>query len=298
MPTPGLSLAGFLTDPSLAINHLRHHCKPPANITDAQLLATWQAAKAALGTPFPSAGSANPQPIPASMQPHISNLMSQAWVQERFQGMCVTQQAVGLPIPEFKIVEIDPLLAFQVTVDTDRSSSNCGGLNRQPTEAELLETCLPSVYPTQNFFQSTVNNQSRSVIIKTRNHNLQMDHWGVFTPPGSPAFAGVTFRVSFPFVHVVRLNGRCYLFNGYHRAYGCRMAGATHVPCIFREVSNARDAGINPDAGTFDEQLLTSADPPTLAHFTQGRALAVDLRQWSRVLHVTWEQYAVPDEYD
>lgn len=39
---------------------------------------------------------------------------------------------------------------------------------------------------------------------------------GVSTPglPPPPNMAGAAFRVSLPFVHVVKFNGRCYLLNG------------------------------------------------------------------------------------
>ena len=75
-----------------------------------------------------------------------------------------------------------------------------------------------------------------------------------------------------------------------------RNAGATHIPCLVRDVNDAGAAGIRNNGSTFTEDLLTSGNPPTLAHFTQGRAYDVNLKQKIRVLHVSWSDYVVPIE--
>src|SRR5208282_2577442 len=108
------------------------------------------------------------------------------------------------------------------------------------------------------------------------------------------SIAGIQFHSSMPFVHVVRYNGRCYLHNGFHRTVGVRKAGATHVPCILRDVNTISEVGI--DGDTFPVHLMESANPPTVGHFTQNRAWSVTLRNYSRILHVSWAEYMVPDE--
>jgi hypothetical protein len=92
----------------------------------------------------------------------------------------------------------------------------------------------------------------------------------------------------------MRFNGRCYLSNGFHRVVGARLAGASHVPCLVRDIVNSSELGLN--AGTFDLALLESADPPTVGHYTQKRALLVQLRATQRVLHISWADYAVVNE--
>ncbi len=130
--------------------------------------------------------------------------------------------------------------------------------------------------------------------MRSRNLNVHLSAAGLF-PAGDNTAAGIIFGLSVPLVHVVRLNGRCYLHNGFHRVYGARMAGATHVPCVFRDVPDEASAGIAPP-GTFDRMLLESANPPTLAHFTNGSAHVVQLRAITRVLHISWAEYAMPTE--
>lgn len=114
-------------------------------------------------------------------------------------------------------------------------------------------------------------------------------------PAGDYTAAGIIFGQGAPPVHVVRLNGACYLHNGFHRVYGAKLAGASHVPCVFRDVLDPAMAGINPP-GTFDLTTFQGVNPPSVGHFTLGRALDVTLRAMSRVLHISWAQYVIPIE--
>lgn len=95
-------------------------------------------------------------------------------------------------------------------------------------------------------------------------------------------------------VDEARHNGRHYLHNGFHRCLALRRAGATHAPCILRDVPDHAAVGIH--GGTFSPPLLESANPPTLGHFTQGRAYDVQLKNVARYLHVSWAEYVVADE--
>jgi hypothetical protein len=42
--------------------------------------------------------------------------------------------------------------------------------------------------------------------------------------------------------------------------------------------------------------LLESNNPPTVSHFTLGRAHAVTLRATTRILHLSWAEYGMYDE--
>lgn len=277
MPSAGLSLVGFMNQQH-AINHLRQACIPTID-TDAALLAEWTAAAVRLGAAVANAGQ--PQVLPVSDQQYVQQFLTTPWIAQYFQGPWA-----GATV---QMVEIAPLLAYQFTVDLDRSAHHCSHLSNPPTEQELLPCALPLAPSTENF---TVYQNPQSMVIKSRSLNLQTTAQGMF----NAAFAGIQFGVSLPFLHVVRLNGRCYLHNGFHRAVGMARAGATHAPCILRDVATAAEAGIREDGWTFPLTLMESANPPTLSHFVTGRAHPVQLRAVSRVLHVSWSEYAIPDE--
>lgn len=278
MPTTGLSLVGFIADQQQAINHLRFACCPAVD-TDQALIAEWQAARARLGPPIASAGNPNMQPLPAAQDPYMQ-AMTQAWAQRGVQMW---------PGATFQLIEIEPLLAYQFHVDTARSAHHCGGLANPPSVDDLMPICLPQ-NPTPERFQAWPGPQS--AMLRSEGLNLVMLDRGVL----KTTFMGIVFGPALPFLHVVRHNGRCYLHNGFHRAVGARAAGATHIPCVLRDVPDHASVGIRDDGSTFNATLLESNDPPTIGHFAQGRAHPVLIRSMSRILHVSWADYVIPNE--
>ena len=129
-------------------------------------------------------------------------------------------------------------------------------------------------------------------MVKAKSLNVRLVQQGFMQQDGK---LFVQIGVTPPFAQVVRFNGRCYLLNGYHRTVGAAQAGATHIPCIFRDVASALEAGVNPPE-TFPLGLLESNNPPTLGHFANGLAYAAQLKSVSRYMHVSWDEHVIPDE--
>jgi hypothetical protein len=86
------------------------------------------------------------------------------------------------------------------------------------------------------------------------------------------------------------------VINGHHRVLALRQAGATHVPCVFLEVTDYTRLGTRGGYESFERDVLESADAPTCAHFAPERAYPVVLRELRRVIHVTWSQYILPTD--
>lgn len=278
MPTSGISLVGFM-DQATALAHLQEVCVP-TNSDPGVLLAEWQRATAALGAPFLNAGQPAIQTFTPPYDAHIAQLSALPWI---------SPYLAANPGAEFRLIEIDPLLAYQATVDKERSSHHCNGLTIPPSMAEMLSICLPLSAPSDAF---TIQNGplGQSMLLRSRSLNLIVSAQG-FVGVGT---IGIQFIHKLPLAHVVRYNGRCYLHNGFHRALGLRAAGATMMPCLFRDVSTPAEVGIHP--GTFQLSLLESANPPTVGHFTQGRGYPVALRALSKIIHVSWAEHVVPEE--
>ena len=276
MPSPGLSLVGFL-DQQSAITHLRSACVL-ADDSDLALQAEWSAAKAKLGPAVSNAGTPDIQPLPAAGVAHVASLTQQPWVQQALQHQGALLGA------SFQLVEIEPLLAFQFTVDATRSAHHNGGLPGKPSNDELLSICLPLQQAVE---QIQIQQAPGSMMLTSRSLNLRMLAQGFL----NGAFLGMHVGLALPFVHVVRHNGRCYLHNGFHRAVGLRARGVTHVPCVLRDVPDHQSIGLVP-GGTFDAALMESTDPPTLGHFTNGNAHQVTLKSYHRTLHISWAEYA------
>jgi hypothetical protein len=289
MPMPGLSLVGFL-EQAEAIKHLRFGCVPAnPNVTDADLIAEWDGARVGLGAPFANAGNPDIQDLPVAF---VAAFEATPWI------AAALPQFVGPH--ELRLVEIDPLLAYQIIVDTDRSAHHCQGLATPPTEQQLLDVCLPTALPVPTPANlSPITQTTQSMALTTPNLNLINVTHGLFdiVMGGVPTkIGGVRIHESLPFMHVVRLNGRCFLHNGYHRAFGLRAMGATHIPCVFRDVASYEQAGVKTDGTTLAQPVFETGNPPTVAHFTQGRAHDVRIRRASRIIHVAWSQYTMPAE--
>lgn len=286
MPIRGLSLFGFLgeTEAISYLKNVRPETVPPP--TDAALKAEWTAAQATLGSPPKNFGSPDIQPLPpgGAGAAYITSLRQQPWVTGSLQSPIYNNAS-------FNMIEIDPLLAYQFHIDMDRSDFHCGKLSTPPTTDELLALCLPMTPPSEQYQISVQNN---SAIIRARSLNLQLGPRGSLNPPENTAF-GILLTVPLSFVHVTRFNGRCYLHNGYHRVYGAKKAGASHIPAILRDSSDAQDAGIRDDGGTFRQVLLESDKPPTLAHLAPAIAYEMELKSVHRIITITWTDHVVPD---
>jgi hypothetical protein len=111
-----------------------------------------------------------------------------------------------------------------------------------------------------------------------------------------PNVFGVQVGWSLPFVHVVKLNNKYILHNGYHRTYGSAVAGVKYVPCLLHDVQDEQSAGIAADGSTFPGATMWSANPPTMAHFAQARAFDVQIRSATRIIQINWSQHTMLDE--
>ncbi len=60
------------------------------------------------------------------------------------------------------------------------------------------------------------------------------------------------------------------------------------------DVTEPKDVGNR--TGHFDLGLMQSVNPPTMGHFTQGRATTVELRAASRIIHVSWAEHVIYEE--
>ena len=280
MPTNGLSLVGFMAEDA-ALNHLKIACVPNAGVDDAALLVDHAAAQKKLGPPTQNAGACQSAIIPPT-HPHIQALLTG----HHAQGA----HAMLASGADFRWIEVDPLLAFQHTVDLDRSAHHCHVMTGQPpTEDELFKVCLPLEQTSDSYHGSVLET---SAVIRSRSLNLNIvSHGGL---PGGGV--GIMFGWTLPFVHVVEYQGRAVLYNGYHRTIGSRLAGATRVPCVFRKVNTAQEASFKEDGSTFSEKVMMSENPPTISHYTQDRSFPVRLRAATRIIAINWSQHTLFEE--
>lgn len=277
MASAGLSLVGFM-DQEQGVNYLANICIPQSPIP-AAVLQEWQNAVSAIDRKnpvVPNPGAPDIQSL--AMNSHLQTLSQDQNIQLAMQNGA-----------QFALVEIDPLLAFQFSIIVGKVDGHCAVLSNPPTQEQLINLCLPLATPTEDF---KFSGAAQSIVLTSKSLNFRVLHQGVL---GQNA-AGIVFGPASPHVHVALYNGRYYLQNGFHRAYGCRLAGATHIACILKEVKTAQDAGIFENGSTFGLPLLESADPPTIGHYTTGRAHSVNIKQLTRIIHISWSDHIMLDE--
>lgn len=278
-----------MRDAEQALDHLRHDCVPPAGRdSDEALTEEWQSAQARVGEAFARPGEPETGPLSSEAESYVDELRAQPWVVDRLRK---ARSGVS-----FQIVEIEPLLANQFAINTDRVAELSAELGSH-SMADLLRFSLPMAPPRLDYEASYVDGDSSSVLLKSARRDFTFRRTGIFpSEQMHMVLLGARAELPLPFVHVVRLGGRCYLHNGFHRAYVARMAGVTHLPCFFRDAASLRASALPTDGSTFTPDFLAGDNPPTMAHFTRGRAHAVQLRAKMRVIHVSWHQYLMDAE--
>jgi hypothetical protein len=281
MATPGVALVGFMTEP-FAVSYLAQRCVP-ADPTPTVLSAGWQEARARRGGATPNAGRPETLAIPPRHAGHLRQVAKMPRFAETF----------GQAGWEFRLVEIDPLIATQFEVELPRAESLCADLRGIPTEEELLRICLPPRLETIPF---DTHPKAHALMIRSRSLNLEIRASGMVAQDNDRGLylAGAAFGPSLPLVQVGRFEGRCYLIDGYHRAFALRQAGATHLPCVFVETAHYSQLGARGGYESFEREVLESGDPPTCAHLARGRAYPVMLRELRQFIHITWSTHIVP----
>ena len=283
MPVQALSLLGFM-DRNFALSYLSDTCIIPNN-SHQGLVQLWDAARALKGEPMDRAGRPNIGDVPSDFDEYLQRVRANP----RFNSTVLGSNW------QFKLVEIDPLLALQFHIEVGKAEDLGALAGPAPNVADLLPVCLPHSLEDIAYSLSV---QQNGMLIRTRSFNLRMlkaGHVGA-DPVQQVSFAGIAFGASSPLIRVVRFQGRCYLKNGLHRAFGLRKAGVTHVPCLFLDVSDFGQVGAVGAGSTFERALLESEDPPTCGHFTQGRACRLAIRRIARMISVTWSEHVFRDE--
>lgn len=280
MTIDALSLFGFMESKE-ALAYLQQQCVFKDTSRRA-LEAAWMRAKKKLGAPNPEAGKPEFRDIPPEDEAYCRGIMSHPRFVDTVHGL----------IWDFRQVKIAPLLAFQLDVAIARADALCASVGASSPVRDLLPICLPqTILDIPNEPEDIPNPEGGlplGVRIRCDDPNLRILGKGRGPDPiRRVETIGAAFGPSVPYVHVADYKGRCFLRNGYHRAYALLKAGLDFMPCLVTEVSNYREIGIMPN-GTFAPRLLNTSDPPTCGHFCEERATQVALRPRQRVIEIRW----------
>jgi hypothetical protein len=275
MTAKALSLIGFMPEAS-GMAFLRNNCVLPNRSTNA-IREQWLIARSRVKTSATNAGQPKVSEIPSGHEDYLNQVVASPSFSETLEGMHWS----------FKLVEIDPLIAFQFHLWPDRAANLCKNLDAAPEIDDILPVCLPLDVED---IDASVSSSGSTVTIESKSMNLK------FSPslqeitvanPRRKRTIGLQFFPSCPLIQVVRFRGRSYLKNGYHRAYGLGRVGLESVPCIYLEgATSFSQVGLIADR-TFQPGVLESEKPPTVGHFVQDRAYEVSMYEPRQVMSVT-----------
>jgi hypothetical protein len=271
MPLPALSLVGFM-DERDALEYLRTQCICK-DTSDAALVKMWQDARARVGNPIPRAGQPNILDIPTKHTAYLQGLRNHPRYKDTVAGMQVS----------FKQVEIAPLLAYQFHVHTQKSQTPTASAQIGSTMQELLQWCLPH---STEALRADATSGENGVVVTSSNINLAIlsTQIGQVVPEQLTSL-NVAWGPRSNLVQVVRYEGRCFLKNGYHRAYQLGKLNIKHIPCLLLEATKWEEVGAL-GRRVFPRELLESSNPPTAGHFLQHRAFEVVLPVLKSVIRV------------
>jgi len=175
----------------------------------------------------------------------------------------------------FRMVEIDKLVTYQNGVYLDFVEKLLKELPRNPSEADLIDICLPLkkeyapvlrlksadssyVYSSDSQDLRVIGSYSRPI----EKINLAED-----TISGVPVRCLITLiGYGLPIVSVLDVNQMLVLFNGFHRLYALRYLGVTHVPVLVQQIPTLADLPGSCQAQWF-YNLIAYPRPPLMKDY-------------------------------
>lgn len=235
-----------VTDMEEARRYLKHECDTPISDEDlADRIRIAEAIRRARPvTPTPAlAGD-----VPDSWRPHLEAVAARPLFRRLYDQVRW----------RFATVPTEGLITVQAHLNYSYGLQRAGVA---PTEADILETCLPTRPEAMELWGGVTVGEPPSASFFTRDPNIQITAVQMETQP-----LRVTFTISKTaiFTQVVRLGGRLYLKNGTHRIVGLAARGVRVLPCVLVDVADVDDL---PKLLPF--RTLMGDTPPSVTDFLQ-----------------------------
>lgn len=161
-----------------------------------------------------------------------------------------------------RVVDLRKLCAAQKIIYTDDAVNRVQGLIATDLVGIARVTLpLPSMEQLPVAFDETKN----SWLMSSPNPNLRVV--GHFSQPAGPGLVAYGFVVAMQksYLQVAGIEGRYFLRDGYHRAYGLLAAGITHAPALVKEFSAFEEAAM--PSGLFPPTVYLGSKPPLLIDY-------------------------------
>ncbi len=164
---------------------------------------------------------------------------------------------------EVKLTDLARLVAFQPLVIAEQAEERVANITADDINSVATAT-LPIAQPEP--LPAAFDQSKGCWVISSANPNLQVcGHFTGPLQPGTPPAFGFVVGVLPSFVQAARYQGRYFLRDGYHRAYGLLKRGIMKVPALVREIETIDALGVKP--GMLPQEAYLGPQPPMLRDF-------------------------------
>ncbi len=226
--------------------------------------------------------------IPQDYNKKLEEIKSNVFFQRTFEQ---------LPI-EFKLIEIDKLIACQNLVMLDYIKKLTEKFSDKPNMEELINICLSLEKDYPPVSELKLNEQT--VIYSSENTDFRF--LGAVQKPleqidlKSASSGGIPIKgllLLFGYggasVNILKVGKKMFLNNGFHRVYALREKGVTHIPAVVQIVKNHLLEFPNIYQGVPREYLLTTERPPLMKdYFDDELTIEVKAKARRRGVKVVW----------
>jgi hypothetical protein len=189
--------------------------------------------------------------LPDSILPHIEALK-----QDPKSANVIAQSGA------VRLVDLSRICAAQPQIHIEDAVKRVEGLESDDLMG-IARVTLP--LPTPEQLPAMFDPVKQAWIISSPNPNLRVA--GNFNGPVGPGMIGYGFAITISksYLQVAGLNGRYFLRDGYHRAYGLLAAGIHVAPAFVKDFSTIEEVGL--PAGLLPSSAYLGDRPPVLLDY-------------------------------
>lgn len=285
---------------SEVVNYIRTECLPEVQDSLSQIISDWEQANRSFSEIEQSetgeAETVDVRDLPSETKSQI----------QRIEQAFLFKQSFSLVPYEFKLVEIDRLVASQRAVNLDYVDLLKQRMPAKPSVSDLIDICLSP----QTKVKLPAEQMIAQNVYSYTSESLDFRFLGGFRKPLSQDDVRACNAGGYPLAAIVLLVGlgsgsmnvlsfknRIVLSNGFHRAYALRSMGVTHVPVVVQKITNPQLEFPAVVANLPREYLLGAGRPAMVQDFLNPKLVrTLKVKAQNRVVQVQWgvNQFNLP----
>jgi len=190
-------------------------------------------------------------PLPPELAAHIEALRQNPTSAEVLASS-------GQPL----IVDLTRICAAQPTIYVEDAINRVAGILPNDLEA-IIRVTLP--LHEKQMMPVAFDPHKNAWLFSSPNPNLRViGNFQAEVPPGLTGF-GFVVGISRSYLQVAGLNGRYFLRDGYHRAYGLLAAGIRYAPALVKDFASFEEVGL--PQGLLPQHTYLGDRPPLLSDY-------------------------------